>query len=362
MIITLLIATIFYCFLILIILFLFARQSKIEPLLDSVFISVVISARNEEKRIKPTLESLLKIKYPHDKYEIIFVDDASTDNTVLIIEKYLARNNNWQLLRIYEKKDLLKGKKAALTKAIEMAKGEIILTTDADCIVPENWLTEMAGCFDDKTSMVLGYSRLQKRKGWLDKLLVFDNLFSGIMIAAPTLLGFPMSSVGRNMAYRKKDFIEVGGFDSLVQYKSGDDVHLTELFRRVAKGKIKFCFNKNSFTLSNPPDTFKEIFHQQIRKNSKVLKKSMGSVFLTLFVFLYHLCLVLFPFLYGISNFWLMLLAIKLFIEIITLIVSAIKFSERRIIPFLLFFQIFYPIYVMIMALVGIFQHYEWKK
>jgi cellulose synthase/poly-beta-1,6-N-acetylglucosamine synthase-like glycosyltransferase len=327
------------------------------------FVSVVIAARNEAQRIKPTLDSLLKINYPTDKFEVIWVDDASQDGTAEIIKSYSGRQVNWQLIQIKKKDQKLKGKKAALNLAIEQARGEIILTTDADCRVPENWLTTMAAAFDNETIMVLGHSVLEQKKGFLDKLLRFDNLFSGIMVAAPTLAGFPISSVGRNMAYRKSAYLNAGGFDQLSQHKSGDDVHLTELFRRKLKGKITFCSAPGSFTFTKTPDSFKEIFLQQIRKNSKLLKKSLGSVLLALLLFFYLIFLLAFPFYAPQSiHFWLSILAIKMIPEFITLVVAAKKLGDFKLVPFIPFMQIFYPVYVTIFSIIGIFQVYDWKR
>ena len=257
----------------------------------------------------------------------------------------------------------LKGKKAALKIAITMAKGEIILTTDADCILPQDWLSAMASVFDNDTVMVLGHSLLLKRKSWLNWLLRFDNLFTAILMTASTNLGFPITSMGSNLAYKKKSYFESGGYDELSAHKSGDDVHLTELFRRKIKGKIISNFITESFIYSQAPDSIKEIFFMQIRKNSKILRKSIPSVLFSLLLFSYHLGLIVFPFLNpSLITQWFLLLLIKLGCEFITLSVAAKKFSNLSLIPLIPVMQIFYPVYVSVLAVLGIFQKYEWKK
>jgi len=351
-----------YCIVILMVLVILLKKQKRYKEDLKPYISVIIAARNEERRIQPTLKSLLDIRYPKDKYEIILVDDASNDRTADIIQEYVEDNSNWTLIRISGKNDILKGKKAALVQAIAKAKGEIILVTDADCIVPGEWLSEMAAQFDEKTVMVLGHALLLKQKGWLNRLLRFDNLFSAILTSAPTSIGFPVTSVGRNLAYKKSSYYKSGGYESLSEYKSGDDVHLTELFRNKINGKIKFCFSKRSFIRSKPPDTLKEIFHQQIRKNSKIFKKSAPTILFSLFLFIYHILLIAFPFLYTSLQLWFLLLGAKLFCEFVTLTISAFKFSEISLIPVLPLMQIFYPVYVLFLGFIGLFQKYEWKK
>ena len=92
----LIIVSALYCCMVMLVFYaLLKKRRSVSPLTDLPFISVVIAARNEENRIKPTLESLNKIMYPKEKYEVIFVDDVSEDNTVIEINAYLKNNDNW---------------------------------------------------------------------------------------------------------------------------------------------------------------------------------------------------------------------------------------------------------------------------
>lgn len=141
-------------------------------------ISIVIAARDEEKRILPCLKSLEKLDYPKDMYEVIFVDDHSGDKTAELIGSYCKKHKNWKIIRLNEKSAQLRGKKNALQNGITQAKGELIFTTDADCIVPPHWLEKVSGYFTSGVSMVLGYSPLIYSGKWYFKLLQFDNLFS----------------------------------------------------------------------------------------------------------------------------------------------------------------------------------------
>ncbi len=326
-------------------------------------ISIVIAARNEENRITPAIHSMLKLNYPIDKFEVIWVDDASTDDTAKIIEQHAKEQKNWKLIRIDEKSTSLRGKKKALKSGIDQAKGELIFTTDADCEVPPDWLMIMSSYFDDHTSMVLGHSPLTGLKGFLGRILQFDNLFSAVVTAAPTKLGFPMSSIGRNLSYRKKVYADVGGYDSLKKFRSGDDVHLTERFRRKDGGNIDYCAHPATFVSTKPPLTGKEIFHQQVRKNSKTLNKSLPSVLLSIVLFIYFIILIIFPFLNSKwLVLWLALLAIKFSAELITLIKACFIFRKKELIPYLPLMQIIYPGYVIFFSLLGVLQIYEWKK
>ena len=326
-------------------------------------ISVVIAARNEENRIRPTLESLEALEYPQENYEIIFVDDASTDHTADIIESYTKKNSHWHLIRLKQKSSVLKGKKSALKEAINKARGSIIFTTDADCRVPSQWLKIMSSYFGNKTSMVLGHSPIVSKKGLWYKILEFDNLFSAILGAAPAKLGFPLTSVGRNLAYRKSDYREIGGFDALKKFRSGDDVHLTERFRKNSSGKIEYCVHPDTFVWTMPPSTNREIFHQQIRKNSKVLNKSIPSVLFSLMVFLIFLTFILLPIFHPASfSLWLKIILIKQILEFGILTYATLIFRKKKLIPIIPLLQLVYPVYIIFFSALGILQIYEWKN
>lgn len=354
--------TTIYCLAVFVVGFLISRRQKVR-LTKQPFVSIIIAARNEAKRIKPALDSLEKLNYPQNLHEVIWVDDNSNDATVEIIKTYTARLQNWRLIKLQDIDKNYQGKKMALHQAIIKSKGEIILTTDADCRVQPGWIQAMISSFDENTTMVLGHSLLEKRKDPLDILLRFDNLFSGIMVAAPTMGGYPISSVGRNMAYRKDAYLESGGYSKLLRFKSGDDVHLTELFRQKTKGKINFCSLSQSYTYTQRPDKSGEIIHQQIRKNSKLLHKSFQSIILTIFLFLYHAGLAVFPFLFpAFLDLWILLLTLKLGSEFIVLNIAARKFNEAGLSPFIPFLQIVYPLYVTLLAIAGSFQVFKWKN
>jgi len=326
-------------------------------------ISIVIAARDEELRILPCLQSLQKLDYPEDMYEIIFVDDHSSDNTAEIIKSYSTKHQNWKIIRLNEKSTQLRGKKNALQNGISQATGEIIFTTDADCIVPPNWLKIMSGYFRPGISMVLGYSPLVHSQKSYFKLLQFDNLFSAIASAATAKLGYPFTSVGRNMAYRKAAYENVGGFLSLKKFKSGDDIHLTGRFRYKNNGIIDFCAEEETFVKTHIPSTDLEVFQQQIRKNSKTFQLSGWSIAVMLTILIYYFSLILIPLMLpSWINIWIIILIMKFLLEFIPLRNAAKIFKQNSLIPIIPYMQIIYPLYIIIFSIIGTFQFYHWKK
>jgi len=326
-------------------------------------VSVIIAARNEEDRILPCLQSIENLNYPQDKFEIIFVDDCSNDDTPNIIDKFCKNHRNWKIIRIEEKSKKIRGKKNALLNGINQSNGEIIFTTDADCIVPPNWLSEMVNYFEPNVSMVIGHSPINKRPGLYQKILQFDNLFSAVAASAPTKLGKPISSIGRNLAYRKSAYEDVGSFLALKQYRSGDDILLTERFHYLNDGKIDFCAHPDTFVHTQPPETFSDIFHQQIRKNSKGLLKSPVSILFSISLFLYYLFFLTFPLIYPkYFILWLIIFGLKFLIEFIDLSKAAKIFKLAHTIKLIPIMQIIYPFHIMLFSVLGIFQLYRWKK
>jgi cellulose synthase/poly-beta-1,6-N-acetylglucosamine synthase-like glycosyltransferase len=330
---------------------------------DQPFISVVIAARNEQERIQPCLTSLGSLIYPQNKYEVILVDDYSDDDTAEYMEKYVSQYENWKVIKLKSKSTELRGKKNALLRGISEANGDIIFTTDADCLVPPNWLTGMSKMFDPGVSMVLGYSPLVDNSGIKHKILKFDNLFSAIASAAPTKLGYPFTSVGRNLAYRKDAYQNAGGFLALKKFKSGDDIHLTERFRYLNTGKIEYCANPETFVETFAPTQTAEIFHQQVRKNSKILLSTPSSIFMALIIFIYYMIIALLPAVFPqFLLVWLITIILKFVLELSALSLANKIFRQKMRLYTIMLFQIIYPFHIIFFSILGLFQVYKWKK
>jgi cellulose synthase/poly-beta-1,6-N-acetylglucosamine synthase-like glycosyltransferase len=326
-------------------------------------ISIIIAARNESTRISSCLESLTRIEYPKEKYEIIIVDDHSTDNTCELVGHYTETLNNLRLIRLTEKSSELRGKKNALKTGIEQATGELIFTTDADCIIKPQWLQKMSQFFNQTVPMVIGFSPLVPRRGILYRFLQFDNLFSAIVAAVFVKFHYPFTSTGRNLAYQISAYQESGGFSALKQYRSGDDMHLTQRFRKSVQGHIDYCADPDTFIYTQPPDTLSQLLNQQIRKNSKILQTSIPVILFGFILFIYHFLCYALPFVdYSLIKIWGFLVLFKLLFESAVLMTATVIFQQKKLIPYLIMMQILYPIMISIFSILGIFQLYKWKK
>ncbi|MBN2519396.1 MAG: glycosyltransferase [Bacteroidales bacterium] len=198
------------------------RKPKNKTSHKIVPVSVIICAQNEEYNLDRFLPSVLNQDYPD--YEVIVVDDCSTDHTAEVLSAYKKKYPHLKVTFINKDDKFTHGKKLALTVGIKAATNEWLLLTDADCQpVSKNWIKAIAANFSDDKSVVLGYSGFFPRKSILNNIIRFDNLFIAIQYLGFALKGKPYMGVGRNLAYRKSLFFENKGFSRHYKILSGDD-------------------------------------------------------------------------------------------------------------------------------------------
>ena len=216
-------------------------------------VSVIICARNEAQNLENHLPVILEQDYPD--FEVIVVDDRSTDNTPEILERYKKKYPGLVTSRVNDDAKLVSSKKLAQTLGIKAAKNDLLVLTDADCApVSSLWLRKMQAQFHLDTEIVLGYGGYRKRRGFLDKLIRYDTLFTAMQYLSFAKAGIPYMGVGRNLAYRKTLFLRNKGFASHSHIASGDDdLFINETARRK---NTRICIDKESKTLSLPETTF----------------------------------------------------------------------------------------------------------
>ena len=237
-------------------------------------VSVVICAHNEEINLKKNLESILNQKYPD--FEVIVVDDRSTDKTSEIVKS--VENDKINLIRIDEVEKDKSPKKNALTKGFEIAKGKFVLLTDADCKPnSDQWITKMVEKASSSTTIVLGYSPYQQKKGWLNKLIQFDTFFTAIQYLSFALKGEAYMGVGRNLLIRKKAFFDVNGFEGFEYVLAGDDDIIVQKIAR--KDNVEICIDEESYMISKPETTWKNWVSQKRRHLSVGVNYKKSNIF-----------------------------------------------------------------------------------
>lgn len=185
-------------------------------------VSIIIAARNEEKNLEKCLNALLQCRYDAS-VKIIVVNDRSTDRSEKILEQYSKENAQISFITIYDTPEGFPPKKYALTCGIETAETDILLFTDADCIVPENWIRAMAGAFRKEIEIVLGPGPYFRYPGLLNLLIQYETLHTAFLFLGLAAIGRPYMGLGRNIGYRKSFFRKNKGFTSGIKSLSGDD-------------------------------------------------------------------------------------------------------------------------------------------
>lgn len=330
-------------------------------------VSIVIAARNEEKNISNLLTSLVNQTYPQDKMEIIIADDSSTDQTAETILRFAEKWPFIKLLQVYNRDKVISPKKNCLQQAIDIAQGDIILTTDADCILQTTWVDSVVANYSNKADMVAGYSRTYlpnwKKASLVQKFEHFDFMVLLTAASGAILSGKPFSCTGQNLSFRKKKFYEVGGYQKISHILSGDDVNLMQLFRK-AKAKITFSFYPTSFAYTQPIKSWTQLLNQRSRWASNLKKQITLNTELFLYlisVFLFYLAILVSPFINWILFF--LLVGIKAMIDYFVFKKGAKLFLfEKERMKFFPIWFIIQPFYSIIITVFGTLKLYSWHN
>ncbi len=241
--------------------FAFAKAQKTTP--KRISISVIVCAKNEEENVTNFIPLLAEQNYPD--FEIVLIDDASSDATLDIFEGFEKQYPNVRLVKVENNEAFWGNKKYALTLGIKAAKKEYLLFTDADCYpTSKEWITAMSCQFTMQKTIVLGYGKYENiPNSFLNKIIRFETLLTAIQYFSWAKIGHPYMGVGRNLAYKKEEFFNVNGFIEHMQIRSGDD----DLFiNQAAKAKnTTIAYTPESFTLSKPKTSYKDWFIQKRR-------------------------------------------------------------------------------------------------
>jgi biofilm PGA synthesis N-glycosyltransferase PgaC len=225
-------------------------------------VSVIICARNEEANLRANLPLVLEQDYPD--FEVIVVDDASTDGTADLLRDFRQQYPHLRTSSIKPNVHISKGKKLALTVGIKAARHEWILLTDADCRpAGRQWLSLMQRNFSGDTGIVLGYGGYRRRRGLLNLVIRYDAFFIALQYFGFALAGLPYMGVGRNLAYRREIFFRNKGFASHYDLASGDD----DLFiNEVARNEpVRIEIRAEAHTISDPKRSWRDWYYQKRR-------------------------------------------------------------------------------------------------
>lgn len=328
----------------------------------SAKISVVVAARNEEENIGALLGSIQKQTYSSELFEVIVVDDHSTDNTATLIKLFpFAKLVQLQFDNINSYK------KKAIETGVAAATGDLIVTTDADCVVPKDWLKTIAA-FKEKTNalFIAAPVYMSYKSSPLQIFQALDFLVLQGITAASVQKKIHNMCNGANLAYERKVFQEVNGFAGVDHIASGDDMLLMQKIAERHPGRIAYLLSKDAIVITQAEKTWKNFFNQRIRWASKATTYNDIKIFSALFLVYFFNCsllaLIITAFWLPVLWLWLTgLLLAKILVESYFLNPVAKFFSQKKLMTLFPFFQPLHILYTVIAGFLGVFGDFEWK-
>lgn len=329
--------------------------------------SIVIAFRNETDNLPELLNSLIQLKYPLDYFEIIFIDDASEDGSAQLISKYLEQYPALNYSILNNKRISNAPKKDAITTAINTAKNEWIITTDADCVVKNLWLNSLDSYIQNNKCNVIAapvayheINSLLKRFQALDFMSLMGATIGGFGIKKPFMCN------GANFAYKKDLFLRLHGFTGNNTIASGDDIFLLEKALKEAQNRVHYLKSKDAIVYTKPQPNFKTLVQQRKRwaaktsNYSSAFGKSVGVLVLAM-----NLILIL-TLIFAITSFisfkaLVIIGLLKISFDGFLLFKTTRFFNTSFSILFYILSSFLYPFFAFYIACSTLFSDYNWK-
>ena len=328
-------------------------------------VSVLIAARNEGKNIEKLLQSLYNQSFDKNKFEVIIVDDHSTDETFEV-------SDNSRVLHTEMNLKILKatgiGKKQAISQALHTAENELVMVTDADCELPLHWIEVMVDYFvKNDLKMLLGPVLLSPANTLFEKLQVLEHLSLIASTAGSAAIGMPVMCNGANMMYDRQAALDVEKYRTDMKIASGDDMFLMEQFiKHYGSDSVKFLLDNQAIVKTATMPDMKAFFRQRRRWASKTKAYTNWKIIATaLIVLMFNLSIVFF-FVAGffIKVFWcffVLYVILKALIDFPILRRITHFMKQQRLLRWMFPLEFIYPFYVVFTAFSGLFSNVKWK-
>ncbi len=330
------------------------------------FISVIIIGRNEENNLLSCIDSIANNNYPKTLFEIIYIDDYSTDKSLKILNDVKYKNFSFYELKDFlDEENINNYKKKAVEIAVSKAQGEIILQTDADTFVGKDWILSHAMKYEDKNNrFVTGPVFFKSDNSTLQQFQKYDLLTTMGVTCAGINSGLHYMANGANMSFRKEVYSS-----PTPDFASGDDMFLVQTISKNYPDSISFLKNLDGVVYTFPEKTLSDFIRQRLRWATKTkgydslaMKSVIILIFLMNFIVLSNILLILF---WGYNQiyFTLFLLIFKLLVDIL-FIKSVAKFFEEKINYLSLILSLLrYPFYIVFIGTLSLFvSKYKWKS
>lgn len=331
-------------------------------------VTVIICAKDEEKNIRATLDSLLAQDYPKEKIHLITANDRSLDKTGEILESYKTKFHKMDVLHIRECPRGISPKKNALNKALELVETQFIMATDADALHKPGWLRSYVSLDQENLGLATGVSIFAKdtfsskrEKRW-QSMQTLENLSHNMVMAGAMGNGWGLTSNGNNVYYNRRIF---DGKDAMrLDVVSGDDTFTVyEALRQNLK--VVFNIHPDSLVKLVPENSIADIVNQRVRWGSKVIKSNFSVVLLGIFLELFYLSTIFFP-LWAFHSLWALplwlgLVGIKIVADLSYMMVSMKRFKIPYRFSDLFLMEMVHAPFIVYCGIAGIFGKFTWK-
>jgi glycosyltransferase involved in cell wall biosynthesis len=327
------------------------------------FVSIVVAIRNEEKNLPFLLRCLENQSYPWQYFEILLIDDHSIDGSHDLMQQFAAAHNNVCCLSLPPG---IEGKKSAIRFGIEHAKGELILTTDADCRLKQEWLSTIV-TFQHATqaSMIIAPVAYLCNNSFFEKIqaLEFASLIASG--ASSANLGRPILCNGANLAFLKSVYPFDDKFNEM-NSPSGDDIFLLLHLKKTKRKSIHFLKSLQSIVYTNPSPTLSAFINQRKRWYGKSIHYTDPEILGCGLLVSYANFSLLFSFALAIAlpsnwNFFLWILLLKLTADVAFLYPFLYFIKSRQLIWLAPLLEILYPFYILYIIIASRIGQYKWK-
>ncbi|MEX0967497.1 MAG: glycosyltransferase [Bacteroidia bacterium] len=345
------------------------------PGFDSThFFTIVIAARNEEENIGRTLRHLLVQDYEAGPWEIIVVNDHSEDATAAVVKDLIAKKkDSAPELRLLQMQDdtapqpAVAFKKRALEAGIAAAKGDWIITTDADTDRGSKWLSVLSAFIREKEPVMVSAPVAYHKEANLFERMQSLEFLSLIGIGAASLRnGTPNMCNGANLAFSLSAFRSVGGYRDNSHLASGDDEFLMHKLFNAFPGKVLFLKNRDATVFTRAAKSLREFVMQRKRWVSKSTFYSNRSITVILAAaYTYSLLLLVAGILCFFYPGWWPVFILIFFLKILSesafLFLVTSFFNRKTLLILFLPAAILHILYVLFIGIYGNIGGYTWK-
>lgn len=329
------------------------------------FISIVIPFRNESANLLSLVSCLFKQELAAEKYEILFVNDHSTDDSVEILESKVKTFPQIHLIHLPHGQN---GKKAALKLGVSLAKGNYIVTTDADCTMGSKWLLTIHSYISFyQPAMLIGPLVINHHNHYLGHFQQLEQSALMASTAGSAGLGMPVMCSGANLCFRKEIHFIVSE-NLKMEVASGDDMFLLMAVKKKYGAKsVQFLKSRDAMVFTKPANNIKSFLQQRTRWASKArFYNDIQVLSLAAIVFLIT-SLECILFLAGIfvHDFWayfILVIFIKSIPDFLLLSSYARFEGSGKELKWFLPVQVLYPFYVVVTSALGLFFKTKWKQ